>query len=120
MQVGRLLEEDEELVLVDGSHLTEAAVEGSLLNWLDDGPHSDRVVILVHHDWSCSSPPDMPSGDSSRFERDSLGDLGNPDHLDSILISEHLEGVKLDLQHETEGLVVFEEDQVTRTVHLGD
>ena len=73
-------------------------------------------MVLVHDDRSF--PLHASPRDSSSFERDFLGNLGDPDHLDAILVSEDLERVRLDLKDEAEGLVVLEEDQVTRTVQL--
>lgn len=75
-------------------------------------------MVLVHHYWWLSL--ELLSRNSSGFKCDSLGDLGDSDHLDTVLVSEHLKSVGLDLQHETDGLVVLEKDQVTRTVQLSD
>ena len=118
MRVWGLLEEDEELVLEDGFDLTETAIERSFLNRLDDGAHGDSVMVLIHYDGRL--PLKALSRDSSRFEGDSSAYLRESDHLDAILVSQHLKSVRLDLQHETKRLIVLEKDQVTSTIQFSN
>ena len=66
VHIVRLLHQDEELILHDGSDFASAAEERTPLDRLHNRSHRDCIVVLVRHD---RGPLDMPSTDASRLER---------------------------------------------------
>ena len=94
MQIWRLLEEDKQLVLVNGPDFPEAAIEWlSFHYWLDYGSQRNSVVVLVHHHGS--SLLDVLAAHSSSLERNPFSDLRDLNHLNLVAVSQNLEGAKL-------------------------
>lgn len=72
MLVGGHSDQQEKCVLVNASHIAKAMLKGTI-NWLNDCPHGDNVVILVGHNGGF--PDKSPVVHTSGFYSNFLADM---------------------------------------------
>ena len=72
VHIGRLLDQNEQCCLVDGSYFAWVTSEWTFLDWLDKRLHRHCVMIEISDDWRSLA---VATRNASSLKGDLLGDL---------------------------------------------
>lgn len=82
MLVGGHSDQQEKCILVNASHIAKAMLKGTI-NWLNDCPHGDNVVVLVGNNGGF--PDKSPVVHTSGFYSNFLADMAQF-HMGSCVV----------------------------------